>query len=1099
MNQYIETFKFEKSSIWKVPVICPQPEPWEDVKTPCVSLNSDHGIQWKFSMEKFQEELVTCNDYDYSGWNDITVPGNVLMQGFDIQNDIQYFYKARINVPKEYDGNRIILRFHGVYSVAKVWVNRIFIRSHIGGFTTWDCDITDTVRTGEEAIITVSFVDVLNDVSIASKYAHFNIGGINRSVELVCIPNNHITGLHYETYFDENYNNATLKLMIGTHLSSIETAQIKIILKDHLGNQIPLEKDTILATSQMPYFYVQIPVESPNHWDSEHPYLYELTTTLFIEHKEIETVKTSVGFREITYGGKKGTDLNKIYVNGQPIKLRGTCRHDVHPQLGRSTTPELDEKDVITMRNANMNYIRTSHYPPTKEFLDLCDKYGIYVEEENAICFQDIHAGVENYQKNRSEWYVGQFSEMVERDRIHPCVIIWSLGNESQWHRGFQEEYDYIKETDVSRPAKFSYPEKEPLDDTTPCYDIFSMHYVEFDGEMSLSDRPTIHDEYVHIACYNHHEINRDTNVRNILGESLYKAWENIIKSDGALGGAIWAATDDVFFIPENTHETHQLHSNGYAAGYGEWGNCTDIWLTKKAYSPIRIKDGILPLQTPNTNIHIPISNWFNHTNFNEVEFHWSIDNASGAVDGMNLSPYKEGILIIPYTDWNENSVLKLAAFLKSNLTYAIDSYILRIKECFVELDTSITNDSLKFIDEDTFVKFFNNKFSVVFDRYSGMLKEAAFENQVLLTGGPHIILQGIYLQEWKLKENGFSYKITPDKVVISIEGNYGEEVPIKYVIELYGDGRIDISYSSERQFSNLIRNGIYFDIPLEVESVSWSRKGLYTDYPANHIGRPTGTAAKERSNCLTQPDSYGDSPNWDWKDDMKNFYMNTGDSNEDGIVTNDFNALRENIYEYSVAFENLQQKITIHSSATDSAKVDINYVDDLKIDDTNKAICYSDNHWESVFDTLCFNGTYHRSNTPEAYMEYEFMGDGINVIGRKNETLGSYKVFLDEIYQGEYSESCTIELSQRVIFSVKDLPYGKHVIKIVVSGSGKENQWVVIDGLQVLDQNKKASYEAKLIILKEWAYQSLAWGNYVKQLISIPSHSIKTVHIKIQ
>lgn len=1109
MNRYIETYRKEKSSIWKAPVICPQPEPSESIRNPCISLNSDHGIQWKFSMKNYQEETVVCNDYDFSDWNNITVPGNVLMQGFDIQNDTQYFYKTRVDIPKEYDGNRIVLRFHGVYSIAKVWINGIFIRSHIGGFTTWDCDITDVVRAGEEAIITVAFIDALNDVSIASRYAHYNIGGINRTVELICIPINHITSLHYETYFDETYNNAILKLMLGTHLLSTQTAQIKISLKDQQGNHMLGEKDTILATFDMPFYYAQIPVESPKHWDSEHPYLYELTATLTIDHKEIETVKTSVGFREITFGGKKHTDLNKIYVNGQPIKLRGTCRHDIHPILGRTTTPELDEKDIMTMKKANMNYIRTSHYPPSKEFLHLCDKYGIYIEEENAVCFQFTHAREENYQKNSSAWYVGQFAEMVERDRSHPCVLIWSLGNESLWHGDFQEEYDYIKETDISRPVKFSYPDKEPLDNLTPCYDIFSKHYVEFDGEMSQSEKPTIHDEYVHVACYNHHEIIRDTNARNFWGESLYKAWENIVQSDGALGGAIWAGIDDVFLIPENTHEAHQFHSRGWAAGYGEWGNCTDIWrrekpefwLTKKAYSPIRMKDGILPLQTLNTNIRIPIANWFNHTNFNEVEFLWSIDNVSGVVDGMNLSPYEEGTLIIPYSAWNQNSVLELACYLKSDPEYAIDSYKLRIKEYSTNLEISVANGTLKSFEEDTLVKFFNDKLSVVFDRYSGMLIEAAFENQVLLTGGPYIILEGIILHEWKLKENGFSYKMTPEKITVSIDGDYGEDVSIKYLFELYEDGMMDISFSSERQLSNLVRAGIYFDIPLEVDRVSWNRKGFYTDYPENHIGRLSGSASKQRSNCCNQPDLYRDSPKWDWKDDMRNFYMFPGDSPEDGIITNDFNALRENIYDFSVIFEKTKQKITVLSSAADSAKVNIDYVDSLKIDDTCKSIYYSGNDWELGYDSLCFNGTYHRSNTPGAYMEYEFLGDGIYVIGRKNENLGSYKVFIDDIYQGEYSGRSSIgsDLSQQVIFSAKDLPYEKHVIKIVVSGSGKEDQWVLIDGLQVLDQSQKATYEAKLMILKYWAYPSLAWGNYQKQLISVPPCYVQAIRIKLK
>ena len=629
-----------------------------------------------------------------------------------------------------------------------------------------------------------------------------------------------------------------------------------------------------------------------------------------------------------------------------------------------------------------MNYVRTSHYPPSQEFLDLCDQYGIYVEEETAVCFQYTHAKPENFQRNCSEWYVGPFAEMVEHDRSHPSVLIWSLGNESVWHGDFQEEYDYIKETDISRPVKFSYPDRKAFDNLTPCYDIFSKHYIEFDAEMSVSEKPTIHDEYVHVACYNLGEINHDVNIRNFWGESLYKAWENIVRSDGALGGAIWAGVDDVFQIPENTHESHQSHSNGSAAGYGEWGNYTDIWrrekpefwVTKKAYSPIRIKEDILPLQMPNHNMQIPIANWFNHTNFSEVEFHWNIDQTSGIVNDMELLPYEEGILVIPYTSWNEESILSIMCYLKSDGENVIDSFKLRLKAPLVDLEVSIKDSIFQVVEEDTRVKFYTDKLTIVFDKSKGMLMEAIYENVSLITGGPYIVLDGIILDEWEMKKSGFNYRLEPQKVTVKIEGNYGENVPIDYVFELYNDGTVNVSFSSASQLNKVVKAGICFDIPLDVNRISWNRKGFFTDYTENHIGRLSGTALKLRSNHSLKPDVYRQEPEWEWKDDMRNFYMFQKDSLEDGIVTNDFNTLRENIHDFTVELEDTNQKITVLSQATDSAKINIEYVDGLKVDDICKSIYYSENQWESGADLICYKGTYHRSKTPDAYVEYKFV-----------------------------------------------------------------------------------------------------------------------------
>lgn len=931
MNRYIETRGRENPPARKAPAVCPQPEPSERVKNPCLSLNSDRGIDWRFSMESHREEAVVKNDYDFSGWSRVTVPGNVLMQGFDILNDTQYFYKTRVRVPEEYGGNRIVLRFHGVYSVAKVWVNGAFIRSHIGGFTTWDCDVTESVKAGEEAVITVAFTDVLNDVSIASRYAHYNIGGINRAVELLCVPFDHIAALHYETRFDDKYRNATLKLMLETRLSSAQTAEIRLSLRDDRGNEVLGEKNTLLVSADTPRFAAELPVENPKHWDSEHPCLYELTATLSVGRVETERVAVPVGFREITFGGQKGTDLNKIYVNGQPVKLRGACHHDVHPELGRTTTPELDETDVIAAKRANMNYIRTSHYPPSKEFLSLCDRYGIYVEEENAVCFQFTHAAPENYQKNSGEWYVGQLVEMVERDRSHPCVLIWSLGNESLWHGDFKEEYEYIKGTDLGRPVKFSYPDMEPLDSAPPLYDIFSKHYAAFDGEMSLSEKPTLHDEYVHVACYNHEEIARDTNVRNFWGESLYRAWENIVKRDGALGGAVWAGIDDLFHIPEHTHERHQLHSKGRATGYGEWGACTDIWrrekpefwLTKKAYSPVRIKDGPLPPQTRNTPIRIPVSNWFNHTNLNEVEFHWSIGRASGVTEGIDLAPYEDGTLVIPCSDWDRDSVLTLACYLKSDRAHAIDSYKLSLRESEPVLEPPAAVGVFESFEEGGLIRFTNGGLSAAFDRASGMLTGASLEGRALLAGGPHILLEGAELGEWRPREKGFSYAVAPGKATVTVEGDYGD-LPVRYTFELYGDGTIDVSFSSERAPSALSRVGLSFDLPPEADRVSWNRRGFYADYPENHIGRMSGSAVRRRNGSLERPDRYRSRPEWDWKDDMRNFYLFPEESPEDGAVTNDFNALRENIYDFTVFFEESERTVSVLSAADDGAKIDV-------------------------------------------------------------------------------------------------------------------------------------------------------------------------------
>ena len=187
-----------------------------------------------------------------------------------------------------------------------------------------------------------------------------------------------------------------------------------------------------------------------------------------------------IGFREIEVVG------NRFLINGKQVKLRGVCRHEIDPLLGRVSTAEYELKDVLLAKEANVNFIRTSHYPPSDNFLNLCDKYGIYVEDETAVCFVGSHRTAEYYPGSSesspdfTDRYLSQLKEMVNNHRNHPSVIIWSIGNENTFGDNFKKSYDWVKASDPTRPVIFSYPGLVP--DSIKSYDIISMHYPGIDG-----------------------------------------------------------------------------------------------------------------------------------------------------------------------------------------------------------------------------------------------------------------------------------------------------------------------------------------------------------------------------------------------------------------------------------------------------------------------------------------------------------------------------------------------------------------------------------------------------------------------------------------
>ena len=196
------------------------------VESPAISLNGT----WKFAMEP--PDGFWRNNIEFHDWPDIRVPGECQMQGFAIKHDQPYVYKTKFLVPGDYEGKHIQLDFYGVYSFARVWVNGQFIRDHYGGFTKWSCDITGQVEPGNEAILTIEFMDPIDDISYGSGYAKHQIGGILRDVELTALPKQHFRELFFETDLDEEYRDALLN--ISYNLNQNSPAEIKVEIMDAL-------------------------------------------------------------------------------------------------------------------------------------------------------------------------------------------------------------------------------------------------------------------------------------------------------------------------------------------------------------------------------------------------------------------------------------------------------------------------------------------------------------------------------------------------------------------------------------------------------------------------------------------------------------------------------------------------------------------------------------------------------------------------------------------------------------------------------------------------------------------------------------------------
>lgn len=1104
-----------KEKVWTTPTIVPKPFDVQEETNSVQSLISSEGTKWLFNKTIRNEEEVLSTGNDLSGWSEVIVPGEVAMQGHDIENNTPYYYKSIVMIPTGFTEKHIILRFHGIYSKAKVWVNGQYIRSHKGGFTTWDCNIKDAVVPGQEAVILVQFIDDIWDPSIGSIYAHHNMGGIIRNVELIALPADHFTRLHYLVDFDEEYKNARLSVEMGINAGEFTEKFVQLELYDNDQRPVSLENSTVPFPKGQTEQEIMLYIDNPIKWNAEQPYLYTLKAKLYSDQKEIiQTTQIKVGFRKITYGGANGTDKKEIYVNGDPIKLRGTCRHSVHPTLGRVTTPEMDRNDIIMLKEQNVNYARTSHYPPTKEFLEACDELGMYVEEETAVNFQ--YANGPGPWGDDEEWYMDQFAEMIERDKSHASVIIWSLANESGWREGvegdkYRRQYRYLKQVDTSRPAKFSYPFM--VEDGTIA-DIYSAHYAEYREDMSHykinygvgsinedliteKEPPVVHDEYAHIACYNLNEIERDNNVRNFWGESISLFWEKIVETRGALGGALWANIDDVFHLPEGVKERHQVHSVGPAAGYGEWGNMSDqwrrekpeYWLTKKAYSPIRIEDKPLGSQGFKE-VKIPVQNWFNHTNLQDVQVYWQVILGEEIVEqgrqaGPNVKPYQQGYISLPKRKWDDREAVQLQFVTGDGIT--VDEYKLPL--VLTEVTFKGENSSpLQVKETADHWHISNQTLSFLYDKQKGQLEMASYEGKALITGGPHLHVTGTVLGSWNANEMNVVRKNNGESVEVTITGTYSNGTVVEFLQTISCDGQLKTHYQilEEQITAHQQEIGIEYAIDPSVQEVEWERLGFHSVYPQNHIGRSKGIAKRVREGYEKQPDTYREQPMWDWKDDMRNFFLERENDPDKGLVTKDFNSMREHILYYSVKFPETEARIRVESDGQVGARMSYKHTANPIVNDRDTEKLTYTGDWEIGSDAHCYMGTETLSNKPGAKVSYTFYGTGINLIYKKQANTGPILIHIDDSdpeLLDTHSDIGTPLYHQK--YEVKNLPLGEHTITVQIPEQNS-NAYVVIDAFEIINQTIPREIQAKLIINNEWNYEGLGWGNYVGKPVNL-------------
>lgn len=888
------------------------------VKSPRLSLNGT----WDF---KFSAG---------SRWTNIQVPGEAAMQGFAIEHDKPFFYRKQINVPADFEGKRAILRFDGVYSHARLTVNGHFVRDHHGGFTRWETDVTPWIRAGKKNTIELEVTDRLDEISYASGYAHHPVGGILRDVTLFALPNEHIYDIHVTTHLDDSFQDAEMHITCG--FTGEENAKAIVALKDRQGGNITLSQSRFDLTKGSNTFF--IPVKSPLKWDAEHPNLYELQMTILQNEIETCSFTQKIGFREIKVSG------NRLLVNGRPVKLRGACRHDVHPTLGRMTTAELDSLDAVLFKQANMNFVRTSHYPPSESFLRFCDRYGIYVECETAACFVSTYrqknyreAGDSQDNPAYAHRYLSQCKEMVKSFGSHPSIIVWSLGNESRYGNNFRKTWEWVKLKDQTRPVIFSWPGTVTGE---KIYDILSMHYPNVEGNLNQfkisikgfdnQDMPAIFDEWAHPACYTYSTLQTDPNIREFWGQSLDMMWSRLFNTTGGLGGAIWGYVDETFSLPkpkigtsywkEFAHTAKPWDYRGDCVGYGEWGivdvwrrEKPEFWATKKAYSPVRLLAENDLSFIPRQEISLTIHNRFDHTYLNEIQARYTYKGTTKPIKLSSIEPHAKGILMLPAEQWEEGE--KVLIEFASADNQLIDAYKFTLGKERIDYPALLSGKTLTLSDKDGKLTVSGDGFEIPFDKATGLIVNATAGGEVLIEKGPFLNLEVnlnhlsgaevrkqakhiiVSEKDWKLVS--FDYQQQENSVSVFVSGTYGKG-SVDFHIQITSKGALSVNYQTSGFPNGYLREtGISFHLPATLQQLQWKRKGYWNCYPQEAFAGNEGNTWLYRS----QQAAYGKRPVQSWQTDTHEYYYwADAGTNCRQPLTRTAKGMKENIYYYTLS-----------------------------------------------------------------------------------------------------------------------------------------------------------------------------------------------------
>ena len=898
------------------------------------SLDGTWRFHWSPSPDKRPVDFYKP-DYDTSKWSDLPVPSSWQMYGYGVPiytNVIFPFkkdwpkvtgtppekytsfkyrnpvgsYRRIFEIPKNWSGREVFIHFGGIRSAAYVWVNGNKVGYTQGSKTPAEFDITKYVRPGGNLLA----VEVYrwSDGSYLEDQDFWRLAGIQRNVYIYATPKTRVRDFRVVTDLDANYRNAKLEIYADIAVYGGKKAGAVSLEAELLnaeggmvgGKPLGSWKGDVPAKPQLSF-----DINAPKLWSAEEPNLYKLILTLKAsDGKVLEVIPVNIGFREIEI--KK----RKLLVNGKPVLLKGVNRHEHDPDFGHFIKKESMLVDIILMKRYNINTVRTCHYPDDPEWYDLCDRYGIYLIDEANVESHGMGYGKDSLAK-QPEWekaHTARQAAMVQRDKNHPSVIIWSMGNEAGGGPNFDACRKTILEIDKTRPVHYSLYNQAA--------DIDSCMYPSVGGLKNNgkadSEKPFIMCEYAHA-------------MGNSMG-NMKEYWDVIEKYDRLIGGCVWDWVDQGIRVRKRLPDDNVsqasgqgLHPyvfanmlpNGKPDSKGEWffvyGHDFGDYPDSGNYC---INGVIFSDHTPSPKLaeikkvyqyasfepadvaagKIKVKNKYAFKNLNEFDLAWSlmengVEIQKGRVPMPSVEPAGTADVAIPLEKPELNPgaeyILSVYMLTKKNVLWAKPGFTVAWEQFNVPWKTPVSKVDVPAGGPNKVsggkgadLAVSGEKFSLAFDSKTGTMTKLVYNGKNVLANGngPRLDLfraptdnDGWAAWQWtqmglpniRPTLKNIQVKSTPVATIVTVDQHYsskGFACSLRTVWTILVDGSVvsDNTFVPDVKGASLARVGVVMELEPDYNHFSWYGRGPEENYVDRNTGSPIGRYATTAAKMLT-------------------------------------------------------------------------------------------------------------------------------------------------------------------------------------------------------------------------------------------------------